>query len=402
MRLVFVDTGLTTPPTGGAHTFLAHLGAGLVARGHAVAVITVPGPARALAAALVTAGVAVKTDLWRPYHLPEERAARLARWVNADPPDVYVVSVSGDAGWLALPLLAPGVATVSIAHNDVAAFYAPLAHYAQYIDAAVGVSRGIRDRLVGHCRVPPDRAHHVPYGVRTLPAAAAARAWGRPAAPTLRVGYVGRVVHEQKRVFELVDLVRELVARGTIFSLDVVGDGADRPELERRLAAGGLTRWVRFWGWQSGPALDERLGELDALVLLSDYEGLPVALLEAMGRAVVPVVTDIRSGAPEVVVPGVNGYLVPVGAISTFADRLAALAADPELLARLRRAAWETSRGFTLDAMVHRYEELVLALAAARPHRAADPDYPVMPSCRSKYPYWIRKLKAMATSGRRQ
>ena len=55
------------------------------------------------------------------------------------------------------------------------------------------------------------------------------------------------------------------------------------------------------------------LEQQDAYILTSEFEGMPNALNEAMARGCVPVVTDIRSGIPELVRYGVNGYRVPVG-----------------------------------------------------------------------------------------
>jgi glycosyltransferase involved in cell wall biosynthesis len=75
-----------------------------------------------------------------------------------------------------------------------------------------------------------------------------------------------------------------------------------------------------------------------ALVLPSFAEGLPVAIMEAMalGR---PVISTYTAGIPELVEPGVNGWLVPAGAIEPLADAMAkALTADQVELERMGRA----------------------------------------------------------------
>src|SRR5713101_3497596 len=107
MHIVIIDTLLTTPPTGGAHTFLVDLCDLLVQRGTRVSVVTEPGTDESLARAIVQRGAEIHMHLWRPVHLPEERGARSAAWVNERRPDVYVALLSPDAGWLALPLLHP-------------------------------------------------------------------------------------------------------------------------------------------------------------------------------------------------------------------------------------------------------------------------------------------------------
>jgi glycosyltransferase involved in cell wall biosynthesis len=322
-------------------------------------------------------------------------------------PDAYVISASPDAGWLALPLLGPGLPTLSVAHNDVGAFYEPLRHYAEFIDCAVSVSAEIHRRTTEECGVPPERARRIPYGVRPLgEAEARARAEGSRAGGPLRVGYVGRLVEEQKRVSEMAPLAAELARRGVEFELHVVGEGRARAALEAEFRRLGVAGRVRFWGWLPPAEVKLRLAELDVFLLMSDYEGLSVALLEAMGHALAPVVTRIASGTGEVVEDGRNGFLVPVGDIQTFAERIGRLARDRNLLASFRRAAWESSRGYTVGRMADEYVRCFAEARELNSRRGARgrrrPDFPVMPSCASRYPLWLRRLKhrALAAAGR--
>jgi glycosyltransferase involved in cell wall biosynthesis len=82
--------------------------------------------------------------------------------------------------------------------------------------------------------------------------------------------------------------------------------------------------------------------EHDVLVLPSRAEGLPVVLLEAMAAGVVPVVSDLPSGIPEIVADGINGYRPPVGDVAAFAKAIAELAGDRERLQTMSRAARQT------------------------------------------------------------
>ncbi|MFL6255485.1 MAG: glycosyltransferase family 4 protein [Pyrinomonadaceae bacterium] len=400
MQIVIVDTTIQTPPTGGAQTFLVDLCRSLTGLGWAVSVVTQPGPEQSVSEALRAAGADVRQDLWGAADLPEERAERLAAWVNSERPEVYVVSISPDAGWLALPLLDPRIATVSVAHNDVSAFYDPLCHYAPFIDCAVGVSEATHRKIVERGGVPEGRARQIAYGVRAIGRGEAERRASEAAdarAP-LRVGYVGRLVQLQKRVLDFVPLAAELRRLGVSFELHLVGDGEERGALEREFAARGLGGAVKFWGWLSPEEVRARLLALDAFVLLSEYEGLPVALLEAMGHALVPVVTRIESGNAELVRDGENGFVVPFGDTRAAAARLKLLAEDRARLGALRLAAWERAGEFSVGAMVERYVDCFAQVAGhvgAREQRRDLPEpYPPMPSCRSRYPRWARKLKS--------
>ena len=141
MRFAIVDTTLTTPPTGGCQTFLEHLAPALQSRGHEVTVLTEPGDEPGVADRLVSAGIRVLDDVWPRRFLPEERALRLADWCNRERIDAYVISVSRDVGWLALPHLDHVVRTAAVVQSDGPAFYGPLAHYGVFVDHAIGVSR---------------------------------------------------------------------------------------------------------------------------------------------------------------------------------------------------------------------------------------------------------------------
>lgn len=394
MHIVVVDSTITTPPTGGAHTFVVELTCALVRRGERVTLVTQPGPERSLVDAMRDAGVDIREDVWRAADLPEERAERLASWVNGRGVDVYLVSVSPDAGWLALPLLDARTVTVAVVHSDGPAFYEPLRHYQSFIDCAVGVSRETVRKIVSYCGVAAVRARQIPYGVASITreemeARAAATARGRDA---LRAGYVGRLVHSQKRVLDLVPLAAEMRRRGLSFELHLVGDGPERAPLEEGFRAAGVEGQVKFWGWLSSAEVKGRLRELDVLLLVSDVEGLPLAMLEAMGHGVVPVVTRIDSGNAELVREGVNGFLEGVGDFAAFTERLLTLEADRGRLAEMSRAAWETGQDYSVERMTERYAAAFEESAGAAPARRGE-GFPLMRSCVSRYPFWLRKIK---------
>jgi glycosyltransferase involved in cell wall biosynthesis len=397
MHVVIVDTTFTTPPTGGAHRFLVDLSAALVSRGARVSIVAQPGPDQTIGQALVEGGAEVAMKLWQPWHLPEEKAARLANWVNQERPDAYVVSESPEAGWLALPLLDSSIGTFTIAHNDVGAFYEPLKHYHPFVDCAIGVSETIHQKIIRDCGVLAERARHIPYGVQPVALEQLAER-GSDLERPLAISYVGRIVQEQKRVLDFVPLVGELTRRNVPFRFQIIGDGPDRSELERQFKAAGLAEHVEFTGWLPPPKVKAKLRTLDVFLLVSDYEGLPVALLEAMAHGVVPVVTRIESGNTQLVRDGENGFVLPVGDMASFAARLESLSSDRDALAAFGRAAWETTKQYSIEKMADNYTTAFMEVAqrvSTRSERAGvGADYPVMNSCRSKYPFWLRKIKA--------
>jgi glycosyltransferase involved in cell wall biosynthesis len=203
---------------------------------------------------------------------------------------------------------------------------------------------------------------------------------------------------------DLVPLVQALTRRGVPLVLHLIGAGEDGRRLREEFTRSGLDRQVRSWGWLTPGDVSDRLRQLDVVLLLSDSEGLPFVLLEAMAHGVVPVATRIASGNVELLRDGENGLLVAVGDPVGAADCVEKLYLNPELRAELRRAAWRTVERYSVERMTTKYEAC-LAHGGDRAPRPVGP-FPVMPSCRSAYPHWLRKLKwhlsAIAVQARRR
>jgi glycosyltransferase involved in cell wall biosynthesis len=145
------------------------------------------------------------------------------------------------------------------------------------------------------------------------------------------VGWVGRMtgVKDTGAVLEIVRTTRE---RGVEAVLCMVGDGPDRERLEQLAHELGIARSCFFVGYQPDVAGYYRL--FDAFVLPSVTEGTPVSAIESLASGTA-VVANRVGGVPDVVRDGVDGFLVEPGDIDGAASRLAELAGDPALRARL-------------------------------------------------------------------
>lgn len=130
-----------------------------------------------------------------------------------------------------------------------------------------------------------------------------------PAAP--RLVCVGRLC-EQKGQLLLIEAAGRLAAKGIRFELVLVGDGEMRAEIEALIAKQGLGKQVRLTGSISTDRLREEILLARGLVLPSFAEGLPGVIMEAMALRR-PVLTTYVAGIPELVLPGVNGWLFPAG-----------------------------------------------------------------------------------------
>jgi glycosyltransferase involved in cell wall biosynthesis len=115
----------------------------------------------------------------------------------------------------------------------------------------------------------------------------------------LVIGHVGRFAPQKNHAF-LVDIAAEAARRRSLTCLLLVGDGALRLAIERRVRALGLTNRVIFAGWRSDVS---RLlaGAVDVFVMPSTHEGLPLAGLEAQAAGVPLVLSDGVTAELEVV-----------------------------------------------------------------------------------------------------
>jgi len=212
---------------------------------------------------------------------------------------------------------------------------------ASHTTALIAVSPQVRDDLVELGVAPPERFVVIRLGIELeerVDQAQNGRAESRHylGIPEDRfaVGWIGRMT-AVKRTDDILIAFKQLRDDGVDACLCLVGDGPDRPQLERRAHELGVIKDTLFLGYQEEVA--PFYAAFDALILPSGNEGTPVSAIEALaaGR---PVVATSVGGVPDVVRDGEDGYLVEAGATDELADRLARLARDPDLRERMGRS----------------------------------------------------------------
>jgi glycosyltransferase involved in cell wall biosynthesis len=160
--------------------------------------------------------------------------------------------------------------------------------------------------------------------------------------------------------------------QGHPWELDLIGEGPLMGEMASLAAALGIGGRVRFLGQRTD--VDEILAQAQASLLVSNWEGFPLSILEAM-RAGLPVVASSVGGVSESVRDGETGYLIPRGGVDLLRDRIGRLLTAPAERARLGnngRAYYE--RHFTLDHAVAKtlavYREVLEGSNGSRPRGA--------------------------------
>lgn len=139
-------------------------------------------------------------------------------------------------------------------------------------------------------------------------------------------------------------------------SLTIVGDGPERAHLMALSAQLGLGDRVHFVGFSYD--VPRYLADADVFLVSSNYEGISIAVLEAM-QAGLPVIATNVGGISETVVDGVTGMLIPAGDCEALTSAMAALVASRQTRQRMGSAGYAlVVEKFSRQAMLDRYASL--------------------------------------------
>jgi glycosyltransferase involved in cell wall biosynthesis len=206
--------------------------------------------------------------------------------------------------------------------------------------AWVAVSEAIANEA--RIRYPAADVRFIPYGVR-IPDVQSN--WN---SERFRIVYSGRMVERQKCISKVLDVFAAACEMCPKIEAVFIGDGAERSAIEKRVADMRLQDRISFTGRLDADGVQQELLSSQAILLMSDFEGLPLSLLEAMSCGVVPVVRNIRSGIPEIIHNGRTGFLVEDD-VNAAAQTLSDLASDMHL--------WQSVSAQARELAVSRYDE---------------------------------------------
>ena len=353
---------------GGAEVWFSQFCSGMAERGHDVTLVCHPDSElrRRLSEErrVQLAPIAIRAEL---NYL---RAVQLARWFRALQPDVVVahrpkdVKLSATALWLAAPtplvhaklygeMLKDRLDYRLVWQKSVSAMAVPsyenldrLKADAPWLDRmpVVVIQNGAD---TNRYRPLPEERERVRREFDIADDVFVVSCHGRLAAP--------------KRVDLVIQAVAAAAREDPVYGL-IIGDGPESPGLQE--LARELDAPVSFTGHRDD--IPELLAAADAEITMSEIEGAPLAVIEAMACGL-PVIASNATSHPEVVEDGQSGILVEPGQAEGAAKAIVDLAQDPARRAELGNAARARAiEHFSSDAMLDRYEsfleEIVLRL----------------------------------------
>ncbi len=319
----------------------------------------------------------------------QKRQAMLIERLQKTSPCVYLPTFDFDM-LHAVPALPPEVAVAMVVHSDEPVYYEATLRMERHLNAIVGVSDCIVRKLRQTLKNSFRRIHKIHYGIEPV---TALDFGGRPASRLMEIIYCGRLSFYQKRIQDLAEVIRRCHSQHIPARFSIAGTGPDEIEFFESIARPLASGYVRRLGLLSNEETLRVLSESDIVIMTSDFEGLPVILLEAMSQGCVPVVTRTESGMAELVRHMENGYLLPIGDVAAFVETLKILSAERSHLQQLKKAAFEGIHGggFTLKRAAKEYTMLFESLMLGEEKSAMARNGRAIIPCQYRFKSRLRK-----------
>ncbi|MCF0134807.1 MAG: glycosyltransferase [Lachnospiraceae bacterium] len=213
----------------------------------------------------------------------------------------------------------------------------------------VAISETVKDSLVDGFKVQKP----VPVIYNGVPVGQILKKHTYSCGETIEIFHVGRIMHLKNHRM-MIDTVEKLLSENHNVRLHFYGEGADKEELMREVRDRSLDKNIIFEGLNTG--LFSELCKGDIFVLPSQYEGMPMSLIEAMAAGLPCIATNV-GGARDVMEEGVSGLLCDPEEES-FANRLRVLIQDETLRKKLGENAIIRASRFSDDSMAQSYINL--------------------------------------------
>jgi len=207
------------------------------------------------------------------------------------------------------------------------------------VDGYLAVSETVRQTYIKKVGIRPEKIMVIPTGVDLkrfdgIDGGQARKNLGIND-NTLVLSCVAQLRPEKNHLL-LLEAFGELTKKRPDAMLLLAGEGPMREQIQRSIDQSNLADKVRLLGQRDD--VPRILSATDIFVLLSSYEGMSNALLEAMAAGCAIVASDIPANR-ELIQDGTNGYLISLGDKKTIVEKLSNLAADNGLRQRMREAA---------------------------------------------------------------
>lgn len=253
-----------------------------------------------------------------------------------------------EACWKACCQLADKYKVIGVLHSDDPTYYDLYEKYNKYLSGAVSVSKRIRSYVSGSNDSLPHTV--IPCGIPLAEFHIKAKFQNV-------ISWIGRVEEEQKRVSDLPKISEELKQTINDWEMHVYGDGGPLKELKSKTKETGLDKNLYFHGWTPINQIKEHLSHSKILLQTSNFEGMSVAVMEALASGCI-IVSSKVSGVEDLADdPDAKDivYLYPVGNIDLAKKQLMQALSDhhPERPNQARKLA---EKHYGIDSCLKAYQ----------------------------------------------
>jgi len=242
-------------------------------------------------------------------------------YMEAEGPCIFVPNYDYFASAIC-PALSNNISILGVLHSDDAEHYEHAYRLGLFWNQMVSVSKVIEKKMLEYNPRFEDMSSVIYYGIdaplkREMPVKR----------ETLSIVYTGRIVKVQKRILDFIEIVEQLEKTEIDYIFTFIGDGPDYWEFKNGMDEMAKRNnikedKIRILGRQPIEKVYEELAKAHVFALCSDFEGLPLSLLEALSFYCIPVVTDIESGITEVLEHDKNALISPIGNTAAFVKNL--------------------------------------------------------------------------------
>ena len=257
--------------------------------------------------------------------------------------------------WMAATYLHASYPIIGVLHADEEYYYKLAQNYYQSTDALVCVSNRILKKLLEKNNlISANKVKVIPCGIH-LPEIINKENDHN----TLQLIYVGRLTEYQKRVSDIFKICERLYADNLQFKITIIGEGEAKNKLIEQFRIAGMERIATFTGWLSQNEVNDNLAASDILILTSDFEGMPVAMMEALSAGCGVVGTRVSGMEDYENVPEAENCLqvYTVGNINDAVHNIKKLASVPYTI-RKNAARTIAENDFSMEICVNKYMEV--------------------------------------------
>lgn len=301
--------------------------------------------------------IAVKVDLFFEFGTVDYKTHIYVSQILKSVPLGTPIILSDDiAVWNTSKILGDSYPIIGVLHSDEAYYYEVTKKYYQYLRSLVTVSWRIADKIKSNIVELNKPVSVIPCGI-PIPIIVSK---DEEPVKKIRLIWVGRVDEKQKRVSDLIKIASILKSKKIDFELEIIGNGPDSKYIEEQIIANSLASEIFNCGWLDSVNVFKRLANSDILILPSNYEGMPIIVIEALSMGCAVVASKV-SGVEDLEEHPLSKKclrLFPVGDIS-MAVKLIEEVADLDETSRRLSARQLAESEFSIQSCVSKYENVI-------------------------------------------